>query len=84
VRQGHATFRSPDGQAFYHRGFFYEADVRYQIPPRASKLVIHVSYERGVWPFAKPQFKDWFGMEFDKSGVWDGRARSNSVTVVRE
>jgi hypothetical protein len=83
VQQGHATYASEDGKASYHRGFFYEADVRHQVPPRAKKLAIEVTYERGVWPFARPQFADWFGMEFGQSGVWDGRASSNRVTVER-
>jgi hypothetical protein len=79
VKEGHATLKDKR-----HVGFYYEADIRYRLPPRAKKLFIQVSYQGEVWMFAESEFEEWFGVSVAKSGLWQGQTVSNTVTVEKK
>ncbi len=79
VIEGHSSDKN-----MVHRGFYYEATVRYAVPAGAKKVLIDAWYDRGVWMMATPQFQEWHGRSAQDLGVWDGRANSNTVSVERK
>jgi len=76
VRQGHATDKNR-----VHHGFYYEAEYRLQIPPRASKLFITAAYRGKIYWRAETAFKTWFGFSTRDLKMWSGSASSNTIAV---
>ena len=76
IIEGHAT-----DMDMVHHGFFYEAMVRYAVPSNVTSISIDAWYERGVHWASIHEFTKWFGTDPEKLGIWDGRARSNTVTI---
>jgi len=64
-----------------HYGFYYEEFSQFVVPSKAKELMVDAWYERGVWMMAVPQFEEWHGVSPEKIGLWQGRARSDTVTV---
>jgi len=79
VEEGHGTDKN-----HAHHGFYYEAMMRYHVPPAAKKLLVTVYYERGVWMMATAQFEQWHGKSAEALGVWNGRACSNSLLIEKK
>ena len=76
VAQGHCTYKNGG-----HVGFYYEAERKLDIQFDVTRLIVRVAYEGRVWMFSHRQFEAWFGVSEDASGMWQGRAESNTVTV---
>jgi hypothetical protein len=63
-----------------HHGFYYEEVVRYQVPVKARQLRVCAWLDR-VSMFSGRQFEAWHGVNAEKLGLWQGRARSNTLIV---
>ena len=79
VAQGHATYKGR-----VHIGFYYEAEDNLRVPTAAKKLIIRIVYDGKVWMMSHRQFEEWFGVSEEESGMWQGRAESNTVMVERQ
>jgi hypothetical protein len=66
-----------------HRGFFYEAEGRYQIPQNVRQITIRARYRGDVWFTAIHAFNEWFGVNYDELKLWNGQAESNAVVIVK-
>lgn len=76
VCEGHGT-----DSGSVHHGFYYESVVQYVVPPEAKELLVTAWYERGVWKMATAEFAKWHGQSAEESGIWRGRARSNTLLI---
>jgi hypothetical protein len=65
-------------------GSYYEATRTYHVPAKATRLSIIMWYERGSWEMTEPQFKKWFAKSPQEIGLWEGRARSNTLVIQKE
>ena len=64
-----------------HYGFYYEALTQFVVPEKAKRLMVDAWYERGVWMMSVPQFEEWHGKSPDNIGLWNGRARSDTIKI---
>lgn len=79
IIEGHAT-----DMDMVHHGFFYEAMVSYVVPTNATSISVDAWYERGVHWASVHEFTEWFGVDPSDLGLWEGRARSNTLTIEKQ